>query len=151
MTQTVSQTNQTRNEQQTTLSVSCTDTQPLAANGKQLCGQSILAKSIELAKFKYLKFSKLNFGKTGTATHSVKYSYVANYINAEATVVEAIFPDNKGKIKLFDIYWPAKVSSHVKTVITAGESVRVVDRDGINLIVQPIEASAYHLCSRQQH
>ena len=138
MTQIISRANQTENGQQHTLSVSQSTTKPQTVKlEQQIWKQRIADKFIELAKHQYLRFSRLNHSKPDIATSRANI-YVANYINAEATVVETIFPNKKGRIKLFDIYWPAKIHSYITTAIAPGEIVYVIDRDGINLIVQPL-------------
>jgi membrane protein implicated in regulation of membrane protease activity len=61
----------------------------------------------------------------------------SDYFGEEATVVVPIEPDRKGRICLYGVYWPARAKPHVRRVIPAEAIVRVVERRGLTLIVEP--------------
>jgi len=62
---------------------------------------------------------------------------VDTYSGQEAKVVVAIRPDDKGRICLHGVYWPAKAISQIRKVIPEDSIVIVVARKGLTLFVQP--------------
>jgi membrane protein implicated in regulation of membrane protease activity len=62
---------------------------------------------------------------------------VDTYSGQEARVVVAIKPDDKGRICLHGVYWPAKTISQIRKVIPENSIVIVVARRGLTLFVRP--------------
>jgi membrane-bound ClpP family serine protease len=52
-----------------------------------------------------------------------------------AIVQESIYPKSFGRVHFMGTYWPARCDRPIALVV--GQSVRVIRRDGIVLIVEP--------------
>ncbi|MGJ3250410.1 MAG: NfeD family protein [Elainellaceae cyanobacterium] len=72
----------------------------------------------------------------------LKSQPIEAFPNSEPAIVEdAITPNHAGRVHFQATSWPARLyPSTIYTVLLPGESVAVVDRDGITLLVTPLQS-----------
>ncbi|MGJ3245293.1 MAG: NfeD family protein [Elainellaceae cyanobacterium] len=72
----------------------------------------------------------------------LKSQLIEAFPNSEpGTVEETITPNHGGRVHFQATSWPARLyPGNVHTVLLPGESVAVVDREGITLLVTPMQS-----------
>lgn len=78
--------------------------------------------------------AELTINRNGIAQATVAF----NYSDGIATVHKPIYVGKEGRIKLYGVYWPARSCSN--RMIAVGEHVRVLLREGLTLLIEPIDS-----------
>jgi len=79
-----------------------------------------------------------SFMRVGPLPDRVRYQrrYSPNDIKGEATVIDTISPGRKGGVKFRGTWWSARCPQAI--ALDPGTFVRVVGRQGIALLVEPV-------------
>ncbi|MEM9150250.1 MAG: NfeD family protein [Cyanobacteria bacterium P01_F01_bin.3] len=59
------------------------------------------------------------------------------YLQGTGIIEDPIRIGRSGRIRLHGVYWSARSSSEISRILAVGETVLIVARDGLTLIVEP--------------
>lgn len=65
-------------------------------------------------------------------------SLTTTYLQDTGIIEDPIRIGRTGRIRLHGVYWSARSSSTISRILAVGETVLVIARDGLTLIVEPV-------------
>ena len=80
------------------------------------------------------------YAQLQSVRHPTQCDRSALYLTAEATVVEAIYPARKGRIRIGGVLWYA-VAAEPDQHLSPGTMVSVIDRIGTKLVVKALPSN----------